>query len=124
MNHEFNSHEYVSATVEGSPIDVERGKPFPFFIKLRLADGVHINFEPPVSIVSLDRKVALSFKALPESEGYLDCSKPLEVEGELRDHEVGEHELHFVVSYMYCSDEGKWCRFGKDSMSVTLRIRK
>ena len=100
------------------------GKPFFFFVRIKPADGIHINAKPPVNVKSLTDGATMSVKKIPESGEYLDSSKPIEVEGNFTGMNPGRYKVDFVVSYTYCSDKEKWCRFGNDTASITVRVKK
>ncbi|MFZ1080806.1 MAG: hypothetical protein WAO19_02640 [Candidatus Kryptoniota bacterium] len=124
MNIAADSQKYVIVEVKSPTTNVENGKPFSFFIKIKPANGIHINVQPPISIKPLTDGTTMNVKEIPESGEYLDLSKPIEVEGVVTRMNLGQRKVNFVVSYTYCSEKEKWCRFGKDTISVSLRVKK
>jgi hypothetical protein len=124
LNSGFDSQRYVTVKVERTSIQVESGKPFFIFVKIRPADGIHVNAQPPVSVKSLDSQTTLNIKAIPSSGDYLNPSKPIEIEGRVSGVGAGPHKISFIVDYTYCSEKDRWCRMGKDTVFVTIRLKK
>jgi hypothetical protein len=125
MSTAIDSQKYVVIEVKNaSLIDVENGKPFLFFIKIKPASGIHVNVQPPISVKPLTDGTTINVKRIPESGEYLDLSKPIEVECNVTGMNRGQHKVNFVVTYTYCSEKEKWCRFGKDTTSISLRVKK
>lgn len=124
MSTGFDSQKYVAVEVEKTSIRAESGKPFLLFVKIRPEDGIHVNAQPPVSVKSLDSQTTLNVKAMPKSGEYLDPSKPIKIEGRVTGVGAGPRKISFIVEYTYCSEKDRWCRMGKDTVSVTIRLKK
>jgi len=124
MSVTIDSQKYVTVKVKNNPINVADGKSFLFYVDIKPVEGIHINAQPPISMKLLDHGTTMVVKKIPQSGEYLDLSKPVEIEGNISDLDAGEHKVNFVVSYTYCSEKEKWCRMGKDTVSITLNVKK
>ncbi|MGO9481332.1 MAG: hypothetical protein ACLP05_06095 [Candidatus Kryptoniota bacterium] len=131
MSSVIDSQKYVAIEVENADSMVaENGKPFSFSIRVKPASGIHVNAQPPLYVKSLADGVTMNFKPVQSLGGqtaageYLDLSKPLRVECNIMDMAIGRHKIDFVISYTYCSEEGKWCRFGNDTTAISVRVEK
>ena len=124
MNVAFNSQKYVVVEVRSKSVEVENEKPFPLFVSIKPAVGIHVNVGPPISIKSPDKSTTLNIKDMPKSGEYLDPSRPIEVEGEIRGVNIGRYKIIFTVGYTYCSEKEGWCRMGNDTVSVTVNVKK
>lgn len=124
MSSGFDSQKYVSVKAERTSVHVESGKPFFLFVRIRPADGIHVNAQPPVSVRSLDSQTTLNVKNIPSTGDYLDSSKPVKIEGKLSGVAGEPRRISFIVEFTYCSEKGRWCRVGKDTVSVTIGSNK
>jgi len=119
-----DSQKYVTIRVKKDLLVVENDKPFSFYIIVKPASGIHVNAQPPVSVKPLEAEMIMKLKKITMLGEWLDSSKPIEIEGKVASMDSGEHEIKFIVSYTYCSEKDKWCRFGNDTISVSLKVKK
>jgi hypothetical protein len=98
--------------------------PFLVIVRVKPAEGIHVNAEPPLSIIALDSGISVKLKKVFKSGEYLDPSKPIEVECRADSTDPGPHRFSFVVGYTYCSEKDGWCRMGKDTVFVNVRVKK
>jgi hypothetical protein len=120
----LNFEKYVLLEAKSKSVDVRNEVPFLVLVSMKPVKGIHINTEPPISVTALDRKVTAHVKAVHKSRGYLDSSKPIEVECKPIGVEPGLHKFSYSVNYAYCSEKDGWCRMGRDTVSVTVRVKE
>ncbi len=118
------SQKYVVVELKKPPIEVENGKPFSIFINMKPSSGIHLNAQPPISVKPLSGSETVNVKELSKSGEYLNSAKPVEVECTITGVSVGPHKMSFIVGYTYCSEKDGWCRMGKDTVSVTVKVLK
>ena len=124
MNVGLESQKYVMVEAKPPTVGVENGKTFFLQVKFKPANGIHVNVQPPVTVRSLDDEIIANVKEMPASGEYLDFTKPVEIECKMTKGRIGEHRLNLVIDYTYCSDKEKWCRMGRDTVSVKVRVKK
>lgn len=124
MSIAFDPQKYVGVETKPASIEVENGKRFSFFITLRPASGIHINAEPPISVKPAIDGARLSVREIPKKGDYVDSSKPIKVDCTVTGVGAGLHKISFVVGYTFCSENEGWCRMGKDTLSVSVRVKK
>ncbi len=124
MSIAFDSQKYVSVETKPATINAENGRPFSFSIWLRPANGIHINAEPPISVKPTSEGIKASVTDVRRKGDYVDTSKPIKVDCTLIGVDAGLHRMNFVVSYTYCSENEGWCRMGRDTLSVIVRVMK
>jgi hypothetical protein len=134
MSVALDSQKYVVVEVKTRSAVVENDKPFFLFVAIKPISGVHINAQPPISIKTIGSAATINIKEVPEPRAhaplaqklgeYLDVSKPIEVECKLAGVKAGPHKLSFAIDYTYCSEKDGWCRMGKDTVFVTVRVKK
>jgi len=126
MSVALDSQKYVVVEVKSQSSVVENGKPFFLFFIIKAVSGVHLNAQPPISIKPIGDTTTIKIKGVTEQKSgeYLDVSKPIEVECRLNGAEAASRKLSFEIGYTYCSEKDGWCRMGKDTVSVTVRVKK
>lgn len=131
MSITFNSQKYVAVDARSQSASIENGKPFLILITIKPVDGIHVNAQPPISIMPLvedpareNSSTTFNIKEISKKGDYLESSKPIQVESKVTGFSAGFHEINFVVRYTFCSDKEGWCRMGNDTVSVTIRVKK
>ena len=119
-----DSHKYVTVEIKKNSVAVENGKPFSVFIQLKPAYGIHLNAKPPVSVKSLTDNLKMKVEDVPIVGEWIDPARPIEIKGNVISMNSVRHEAKFVLSYTYCSEKEKWCRFGNDTISIFLKAKK
>ena len=124
MSIAFDSQKYVSVETSSARIGVKNGKPFLILVRLKPAHGIHINAVPPISVKSASATTAISVRETHKKGDYLDTSMPIEVDCTVTGFDAGLHGISLVVAYTYCSEDEGWCRMGKDTLTVSVRVTK
>jgi len=124
MSFALDSQKFVVVEVKSDFFAVENGKPFPILIEIKPVEGIHLNAKPPISVRSLTNDLTIKIEKVPTVGEWLDTSRPIKVEGNVTSMNPGRHEVDFILSYTYCSEKEKWCRFGNDTISIGLKLKK
>jgi hypothetical protein len=120
----IKSADYIKLEVKPAILDVGGDRQGHFEIMLKASEGIHVNSQPAITVRSLTDKVQFAVTDLPKSGDYLDLSRPIKVACDASGLSHGQHRAEFVVSYTYCSDNEGWCRMGKDSISIEIKVAK
>ncbi len=120
----LGSTDYVKVQVKPATLEIENGVPASFDVQLRASEGVHINAQPAITIKSETGGADLSVAELPKTGDYLDMDKPIKVRCKVGGLAPGLHRIDFVLGYTYCSDKEGWCRIGRDSSSIEIKVKK
>ncbi len=91
---------------------------------MKPASDIHVNVEPPIDAKSLTSGATMIVKTIPAAGEWLDSAKPIEIEGKVVHISAGRHDLKFILNYTFCSEKEKWCRFGKDTVSIRVSVGK
>ncbi len=124
MSTVFGSTDHVRVEVKPGALQVENGSHAWFYLHMRTSEGIHINAEPAITIKSVTKGAELSVVDLPKAGDYLDLAKPIKVMCGVNSFTPGQHRVDFILSYTYCSDKEGWCRMGKDSASIEIKVKK
>ncbi len=124
MSVAFGSAGYVKVEVKPATLEVENGTPASFELRLKAGDGIHVNAVPPITIKTTTDGAELSVSDLPRTGDYLDLGRPIKIQCKVTGLEPGLHRVDFVLGYTYCSDNEGWCRMGKDSTSIEIKVKK
>ena len=87
--------------------------------------GIHINLDPPLSIV-LDSSDAISSVGnadVPKKDTVLDVSKPIRLSFSLsKKIKPGSVTIRGTVTYFYCSEIEGWCSKFRQPFEVKLTV--
>ncbi|MCL5267808.1 MAG: hypothetical protein M1469_06880 [Bacteroidetes bacterium] len=124
MSLAFEANKYITVEVPTYAVEVENGRPFTFSVKLKTAEGVHVNAQPQISVKSETEGISFRVNTIHKDGDHLDPAKPINIECETDGLATGAHRAKFILRYTYCSDTEKWCRMGSESVTVELKVIK
>ncbi len=116
--------KYVGLEVNPSKFEMKEGQSHQFRIRFMPVEGIHVNAQPPLTIKSEVDGVTFRIVKVHASSDYLDPSKPVDIDCTAGRLSPGLHKITFSLGYTFCSDAGKWCRMGNDTLSVDINIKK
>lgn len=124
VNSLFTQAGGVKVAVKPETIELRNGSDAVFDLKLEAGEGIHVNTRPVVIVESQSKGVELSIKELPKSGEYVDPGKPIKVQCKAAGLTAGVHRIDFIVGFTYCNDNEGWCRLGRDTSSIEIRVSK
>ena len=118
---------HVKYTAEVKQKKVKAGSTADLVMKLQPEKGIHINLEPPLSLV-LDSSAMITVKGklqIPKADKFLDVSKSLKQTITLSSSaKPGTQIIKGILTYYYCSDAEGWCSKFKQPVELTLNVVK
>lgn len=124
MSATFGSTTYIKVNVQPGRLDMENGMSAAFAVHVHAEKGIHVNAQPTPTIKSETEGAELSIAELPKTGEYLDLQKPIKIQCEVNGMTPGNHTVHFVMGFTFCSDTQGWCSMGNDSSSIEIHIKK
>ncbi len=124
MNSLFAQTGGVKVALKPETHELRNGIGTVFDLQLEAGEGIHVNARPAMTIESQTKGVELSIKELPKTGEYIDLGKPIKVQCNTTGLTAGAHRIDFIVGFTYCNDNEGWCRLGRDSSSIEIRVSK
>ncbi len=118
---------FVASDVTFKQKKLKPGAEGTLLITLTPRQGIHINLEPPLSVL-LDSSNAISSVgkvAITQKDTVLDVSKPIRLTFTLsKKIKPGKVTIGGVVTYFYCSESDGWCSKFKQQFEAKLTVIK
>jgi hypothetical protein len=121
-------NEYVDIQIKIKQNEFKPGSTGELEIRFKTKEGIHINFEPPISLkfdsTALLYKVEkLNVPRKPKQE-YLNTAQPLIQKFTLaKNISTGTSIIKGTLTYFYCSGSDGWCSRFKYPFEVPIKIK-
>lgn len=122
-------NEFVDVKLSLKQKVVKPGSTCDLLIRFKPKQGIHINFEPPISVkfdstTYLNKIDKLIIPRKPKQE-YLDTKQELVQKFSIaNDTPTGDIVLKGTLIYFYCSGSDGWCSRYKHPFEVSVKIKK
>ncbi|MBA4312444.1 MAG: hypothetical protein C0417_07420 [Chlorobiaceae bacterium] len=122
-------NEFVDVKVSLKQKEVKPGSTCDLLIRFKPKQGIHINFEPPISVkfdstLYLNKVEKLIIPRKPKQE-YFDHKQDLIQKFSItKDTPPGDIVLKGTLIYFYCSGSDGWCSRYKHPFEVSVKVKK
>lgn len=121
-------NEFVDVKISLKQKEVKPGSTCDLLIRFKPKEGIHINFDPPISLkfdstLYLNKVEKLRIPRKPKQD-YLDTKQELVQKFSIaKDTPPGNIVIKGALTYFYCSGSDGWCSRFKQPFEFSIKVK-